>query len=174
MATNDPATEDALVGELKATFGESIVEVDQSFDDLVVVVVTAASHDVLGHLKTKHGFDLLMDIAGVDCMELEGARERFELEYVLYATESNARIRVRILVPESNLEVATVSDLWRSANWAEREAYEFFGFKFVGHPNLRRLLTHHEFVGHPLRKDYPVMKGQWCSTTRELDAELNE
>ena len=61
-----------------------------------------------------------------------------------------------------------------SANWGEREAFEMYGFNFVGHPCLKRLLTHHEFVGHPLRKDYPVMQGQWCTSMSDLTDEMNE
>ena len=66
---------------------------------------------------------------------------------------------MQIAVPELDMDVPTVTDLWKSANWGEREAFEMFGFNFVGHPCLKRLLTHHEFVGHPLRKDYPMHGG---------------
>ena len=77
-------------------------------------------------------------------------------------------------VSELDMDVPTATDLWKSANWAEREAFEMFGFNFVGHLCLKRLLTHHEFVGHPLRKDYPLMGGQWCATTSDMTEELNE
>lgn len=173
MATHDKAKHDALVEAIKKEFGATIIDVDRSFDDLAFVVEKSAVHDVLSALN-KRGFDLLLDVVGVDCSELEGSRERFELEYVLYAVADNLRARVRIMVPEEDLEVPTVTDLWRSANWGEREAFEMFGFKFVGHPCLKRLLTHHEFEGHPLRKDYPVMGGQWCSSTSDMIEELNE
>jgi len=165
---------DSLAGDAAARYAEAIVEVDRSYGDLVLVVAKSACHDVLAWLKSDRGFNLLLDIAGVDCLKLPEKRERFEVEYVLYATKENVRARVRVPVPESDLKVPTVTDLWQSANWAEREAYEFFGVDFIGHPNLLRLLTHHEFEGHPLRKDYPVMQGQWCTTTSNLDAELNE
>ena len=174
MAEQETQKHDAIVEALKGRFGAAVLGEDRSFGDLVVIVDKASSKEVLQSLRDQHGFNQLLDIAGVDCTELEGAGERFELEYMLYAFKDDVRMRVRVPVPESDLNVPTVSDLWRSANWAEREAYEMFGFKFEGHPNLKRLLTHHEFKGHPLRKDYPIMKGQWCSTTQELDEDLDE
>jgi len=174
VATPETARHDALVEDIKKKFSGGVLDVDRSFDDLVVVVEKAVCHDVLAFLKTERGFDLLSDVAGVDCLELSGCPERFEVIYILYSIGSDTRMRVRVPVPESDMDVPTATDLWQSANWGEREAYEMFGFNFVGHPNLKRLLTHHEFQGHPLRKDYPVMKGQWCSTTSDLTEDLNE
>jgi NADH:ubiquinone oxidoreductase subunit C len=107
-------------------------------------------------------------------MNLPKYRERFELIYMLYSVPDDLRVRVEIAVPELEMDVPTVSDLWKSANWAEREAFEMFGFNFVGHPCQKRLLTHHEFVGFPLRKDYPIMGGQWCTSTSDMTEELNE
>ena len=159
---------------MKNAFGDAILGEDRSYGDLVIIVDKASMRDVLAQLRDKHGFNQLMDIAGVDCMELEGARERFEVVYMLYGIGSGARVRIRVPVPESDMTLATVSDLWQAANWGEREAHEMFGVKFEGHPHLKSLLTHHEFEGYPLRKDYPIMKGQWCSTTQDLDEDLNE
>lgn len=173
MAVHEKAKHDELVEAFRSEFGAAVLDVDRTYDDLAFVVDKARVHDVLAALK-KRNFDLLLDIVGVDCMELEGASERFELEYILYATAQDVRVRVRTRVPESDLDVPTCTDLWRSANWGEREAYEMFGFRFVEHPCLKRLLTHHEFKGHPLRKDYPVMGGQWCSSTSDMTEELNE
>ncbi len=174
MATPEAAKHDELEKEIRSRFGDAVTGVDRSYDDLVFVVDKSRSHDVLAYLKNDRGFDLLLDIAGVDCLKLGGCAERFELEYILYATAKDHRVRVRVPVPENDLSVATATDLWQSANWGEREAFEFFGFKFEGHPNLKRLLTHHEFVGHPLRKDYYIFDGQWCSTTSDLHDEMNE
>jgi len=165
---------DAIVADLKERFGGSILAVDDSYGDCTVVVEKSAAHDVLAHLKDGHAFDLLMDMAGVDCMNLPSFRERFELNYMLYSVPNNVRLRVEVPVPELELDVPTATDLWKSANWAERETWEMFGINFVGHPCLKRLLTHHEFQGHPLRKDYPVMGGQWCSSTSDMTEELNE
>jgi NADH/F420H2 dehydrogenase subunit C len=174
VASTETARHDALVKDLQSRFAKGVLDVDRSFDDLVVVVDRADARDVLVYLRREKGFDLLSDIAGVDCLNLDERRERFELEYILYAVAADTRMRVRVPVPEGDLDVPSVADVWQSANWGEREAYEMFGFNFVGHPCLKRLLTHHEFKGHPLRKDYPVMKGQWCSTTSDLTEEMNE
>lgn len=174
MANTETARHDALVEAVGKKFGDSVLDVDRSYDDLVFVVDKSAAHDVLASLKNDHGFNLLLDIAGIDLLNIEERRERFEVEYILYAIEADTRARVRVPVPESDLDVPTATDLWQSANWAEREAWEMFGVNFVGHPCLKRLLTHHEFKGHPLRKDYPVMGGQWCTTTSDLTDQMNE
>ncbi len=171
---NDAARHDALVQKLRDKFGGAILDVDRSFGDCAVIVERKAVHDVLACLKNEHRFNLLLDIAGVDCANLPSFRERFELSYNLYSIPEDLRVRVETAVPELDMDVPTVTDLWKSANWAEREAFEMFGFNFVGHPCLKRLLTHHEFVGHPLRKDYPLMGGQWCTVTSDMTEELNE
>jgi NADH/F420H2 dehydrogenase subunit C len=165
---------DALIEAVDSRFGERISGVDRSFGDLVFVVGKDAAHDLLDFLRRDHQFDLLLDIAGVDGLNLDGQRERFELEYILYSIPRDHRVRVRARVPEDDMNVPTATDLWQSANWGEREAFEMYGFNFVGHPCLKRLLTHHEFEGYPLRKDYPIMQGQWCSRTSDLTDELNE
>jgi NADH-quinone oxidoreductase subunit C/D len=174
VAESENSKHDALEKEIRSKFGEAVIDVDRSYDNLVIVVAKPHARDVLAHLKNERNFDVLLDIAGVDCVELEHSRERFELEYILYATDNDHRVQIRVPVPESELSVDSVSDLWQSANWAEREAFEFFGFKFEGHPNLKRLLTHHEFDGHPLRKDYPILQGQWSTTTSDLEDDLYE
>jgi NADH-quinone oxidoreductase subunit C len=174
VSTKDTARHDELVAKLRDRFGAAVLDVDRSFDDCAVTVDRAVIHDMLAYLKNDHRFNLLMDIAGVDCMNLPSYRERFELAYMLYSVTADLRVRIEIAVPELDMNVPTVTDLWKSANWAEREAFEMFGFNFVGHPCQKRLLTHHEFVGHPLRKDYPMMGGQWCTVTSDMTEELNE
>jgi NADH-quinone oxidoreductase subunit C len=174
LSTKDTARHDALVAALRERFGAAVIDVDRSYDDCAVTVDRKVIHDVLAYLRDEHRFNLLMDIAGVDCVNLPSYRERFELSYNLYSVPADLRVRIEIAVPELDMDVPTASDLWKSANWAEREAFEMFGFNFVGHTCLKRLLTHHEFVGHPLRKDYPVLGGQWCTSTSDMTEELNE
>ena len=164
----------SLADQANSKFGGDVIQVERTFDELVFVVGKGAFHDVLEWLYRDKGFDLLLDIAGIDCLRLPEYQERFEIEYILYAVADDHRVRVRTTVPEDDMDVPTATDLWQSANWAEREAFEMFGFNFVGHPCLKRLLTHHEFVGHPLRKDYKVTHGQWCSSTSDLTDEMNE
>ncbi len=172
--TTESAKHDAIVADLKNRFGEKVLDVDRSHGDCAVIVDKSALHDVLAFLKTDKRFNMLSDIGGVDCSGLPSYRERFELVYTLYSVPENVRVRIDVPVSELDLDVPTATDLWKSANWAEREAFEMFGFNFVGHPCLKRLLTHHEFKGHPLRKDYPIMAGQWCTAMSDLTDELNE
>ncbi len=166
--------QDTLISALKAEFGAAILGEDRSYGDLTVTVEKSRVHDILAFMKNHQGFNQLLDIFGVDCLKLEGRPERFEIEYLVYRMTENFRVRVLVAVPDDDLELPTITDLWESANWGEREVYEFFGFNFIGHPNLQRLLTHHEFQGFPLRKDYPIMQGQWCSSSSDLDDQLQE
>jgi NADH:ubiquinone oxidoreductase subunit C len=172
--TSDTAKHEALIEAANSRFGDKITKIDRSFGDLVLIVDRGAVHDVLVFLKQDEDFDLLLDIVGIDGIKLKNQKERFEIEYIIYSIAKDHRVRVRVKVAEEDMNLPTASDVWQSANWAEREAFEMFGFNFVGHPCLKRLLTHHEFVGFPLRKDYLITKGQWCSRMSDLTEEMNE
>ena len=102
-------------------------------------------------------FDLLMDLCGVDFPDRE---ERFEAVYHFYSSVHHHRVRLKVPLASSDLVVDSLTGLWQSANWFEREAWDLFGVQFRGHPNLKRLLLYEEFQGHPLRKDYPIRKRQ--------------
>jgi len=127
-------------------------------------------------------FKLLVDICGVDYLhygmsewetesasgtgfergveEMGGATlttPRFAVVYHLLSLTQNHRVRIRVFLDEKNLKVSSVLDLWPAANWYEREAFDMFGISFIGHPDLRRLLTDYGFVGHPFRKDFPLI-----------------
>jgi NADH/F420H2 dehydrogenase subunit C len=102
-------------------------------------------------------FDMLVDATVVDYRATEG---QFHVVYLLRSLGRNVRLTVKVKVSGDDPRVPSVSGLWRSANWAEREAYDMFGIHFDGHPHLKRILMYEEFVGHPLRKDYPVDKRQ--------------
>ncbi len=88
------------------------------------------------------------------------ADDRFAVVYHFYSLEHKHRLRLVVPVPESDLEVDSLTPLWAGANWLEREVWDMFGIRFRGHPNLKRILMYEEFEGHPLRKDYPVNKRQ--------------
>jgi NADH/F420H2 dehydrogenase subunit C len=163
---------DRLVQDVRERLAEAVEAVDDSRGDAVLTATKDRVHDVLADLHSR-GFDLLLDIAGVDGLHL-GRRERFEVVYNLYSLRDDLRLRVKVFVPESDMSLPTATDLWQSANWAEREAYDMFGFHFEGHPNLARILCHREFVGHALRKNYPVMKGQWATGTSDLRPDLEK
>ncbi len=102
------------------------------------------------------GMDMLIDITAVDLLEYEGATDRFEVIYCLLNTESGERLVVRTYLNEPDMELPSVTDLWRAADWLEREVYDMYGVRFIGHPNFKRLLLPQEFASYPLRKDYPV------------------
>ena len=104
-------------------------------------------------LKAECGFDMLTDLSGVDN---QGRLPRFEVHYLLYSLSSHARLRLTIRVPEEDLSVDSVTAVWPTADWHEREAYDMFGLTFKGHPDLRRILMWDGYPYYPLRKDFPV------------------
>jgi NADH:ubiquinone oxidoreductase subunit C len=120
--------------------------------------------------------DMLVDIAGIDYLTYPNHEgPRFAISYAFKSLKHpGLRLRLKVLVSESDLKVPTISDLYANANWYEREVFDQFGIVFTGHPDLRRLLNHVEFVGHPLRKDYPAQKRQWLSTNDYLLPELEK
>ncbi len=104
-------------------------------------------------------FDMLVDLCGVDYLTYgEGSwqGERFAVVYQLLSLAHNERVRVKVFVEGDPPIVDSVVDLWESSNWYEREVFDLYGILFEGHPDLRRILTDYGFVGHPLRKDFPV------------------
>jgi len=103
------------------------------------------------------GFEMLTDLTVVDYL---GEEPRFEVVYHLYSVTHHHRLRVKARVAESELEVASLTALYASANWMERAAFDLYGIRFAGHPDLRRILLYDEFEGHPLRKDYPKQRRQ--------------
>jgi len=104
-------------------------------------------------LKEELEFDYLTDITAVDYPERE---KRFEMVYHLFSLKNHYRIRVKTEIKEGE-KVSSMTKVWGSANWLEREVYDMFGIEFEGHPDLRRILLSDEWEGHPLRKDYPLI-----------------
>lgn len=107
---------------------------------------------VLTALK-EEGFDLLLDLSTVDNF---GDEPRFEIVYELYSTVLNQNLRVKAVISEDENAAPTVSHLWRTANWHEREVYDMMGIRFDGHPDLRRILMWEGYPYHPLKKDFPL------------------
>jgi NADH-quinone oxidoreductase subunit C len=110
-------------------------------------------HTVSRFAKEDLGFTYLVDISGVDNF---GEEPRFEVVYELYQFDTGDHLRLKISVSEDDLEVPTVSDLWPTADWHEREVYDMYGIKFSGHPDLRRILMWDGYPFYPLRKDFPL------------------
>ncbi len=104
----------------------------------------------------------------ITAVDYLGQEPRFEVVYNLYATTTNERIRLRVKVPEQDCEIPTVTPVWRGADWFERYCLDMYGIRFAGHPDPRRLFMYEEFVGHPLRKDYPLRGRQPLVPEREI------
>jgi len=151
-AAAQEAMRQTLLPALLERFPKGVEELPTPFDIAQLKVMPDKLRDVCVFLK-EHGFNVLMDVAGVDYLP---RTPRFEVVYHLVALPSLWRLRLRVPVEESHPEVPTVSDLWPSANPAEREVWDLFGIRFAGHPNLTRILLPDDWVGHPLRKDYPL------------------
>lgn len=122
--------------------------------------------DVCRYLRQEEKFDLAPYITAVDYL---GQTPRFEVVYNLLSVPRSARIRLRVKVPEGeDGVVASVTPVWRGADWFERYCFDMYGIRFTGHPDLRRLLMYDEFVGHPLRKDYPLKGRQPLTPERAV------
>lgn len=146
---------------LKEQFPDKIIETHSFRGDDTAIVKKEAILEVLKFLKEdpRLKYNFLMDLAGVDYLTYK-KDPRFEVVYHLYSLEYNRRVRIKAPVDEDDPVIDSVTPLWEAANWYEREVWDMFGIKFRGHPNLKRLLMYEEFVGHPLRKDYPITKRQ--------------
>ncbi len=139
-------------------------------------ITTLKSSDLLETITTAKeelGFTLLLDITAVDNLHKSHPPfTRFELIYILRHSEFKETIIYKVAVEDPEIGVASISSLFGSAEWAEREVYDQYGIHFQGHKMLKRVLNHNEFVGHPLRKDYEITKGQYCTTSQDLMDEM--
>jgi len=157
-------TGSAIVTDLQERFARAIVDTHDQHGDHTIVVSRDALVPLLRHCKDAPAlaFDVLTDLTAVDYLKYPGREDgpRFEVVYHLHSLRHNHRLRVKVRVEEDDAVVPTAVDLWPIANWLEREVWDMFGVRFEGHPDLRRLLLYEEFVGHPLRKDYPINRRQ--------------
>jgi len=144
-----------LAQRLRDQFGEAILASSDFRGDLAVTLRADALVPVCQTLRDDPDlrFDMLLDVCGVDYLI---RAQRFDVVHHLYSTETGGRVRLKVPVSESQPEVDSVTSIWKGANWFEREAYDLYGIRFRGHPDLRRILTHDGFAGkHPMRRDYP-------------------
>ena len=125
----------------------------------VILVPKEYVNPVLAHLKRGLGFDFMMQMTAVD---FPNRAKRFDVVYELFSSRTFNRVRVKAQIAEGE-SIPTAIPVYKCADWFERETYDMFGIQFEGHPNLRRILVHHQFVGHPLRKDYPADRQQHCT-----------
>ncbi len=181
MMTQEQTLSELLQAELQ----QELTEIKEAYGEMTVECDMTHLRTVLFALRDRHafGFNQLIDLCAVDyllygvydwetdsasadgfsrAVELGESRQghwekpRFAVVYHLLSTTHNQRLRVKVFVAENNLSVPSVHDIWKSALWFEREAYDLFGILFSDHPDLRRILTDYGFIGHPFRKDFPV------------------
>lgn len=166
-------TKEQILALIKERFAVEIDPRDQW--DLTVVATPRMLRGLMLFLRDdpRLKLSMLLDIAGVDYLAYPGHREaRFAVVYLLKSIAFNHRLKVKLWVEEEQPAVPSIHDIFNIADWAERETWDQMGIVFTGHPNLKRLLNHHEFVGHPLRKDYPCQKRQKLSVNDPMVDQL--
>jgi NADH-quinone oxidoreductase subunit C len=163
-----PDWEGDLPSALKEGFGEQVGEFITYQGQPSFVAQAGAAHDVLEALRDVHGFDYLVDVTAVHWPKRD---EAFDVIYVIYSFARNERIRMKIRVKEDQKPQSAV-DVYATANWLEREAFDMFGVQFEGHPDLRRILMPDEWTGHPLRKDYGIlnMDNRWVQENLGIES----
>ena len=171
-----PLTE-AFIEKLKLGIGDLITSSTLIRDELTVDTRKTYLIQLLQKMKKIYKFEQLIDISGIDYLHygkddsnipsdnyvidnhsqegLNFPKARFGVVYHILSLSLNIRLRVRVYLKESDLTISSITQLWPSANWSEREAFDLFGIVFIGHPDLRRILTDYGFVGYPFRKDFP-------------------
>ena len=151
-----------LSERLERLLGDKVTRWIERLDEITMEVPAQEIHAVMRALREHHdlGFEQLIDLCGVDYRDYgDGVwgGHRFAVVYHLLSMHHNVRLRVRAFCADDDFPIlASVCDIWPSANWYEREAFDLFGIVFEGHSDLRRILTDYGFVGHPFRKDFPL------------------
>jgi NADH-quinone oxidoreductase subunit C len=154
--SKEKATPSLLVTALQRERPQWIGEIAEAFSEVTAIVPREHIVEVCTYLKSSEEgrFDFLADICGADRgPEVE---PRFEVNYHLFSTTKHHRVRLKVLLNESDVHVPTVTGVWRTANWHERETFDLFGVVFDGHPDLRRILLPEDWQGYALRKDFPL------------------
>lgn len=142
----------AAITMLKERFGAAVIEIPAFRGESGVGLPRESILEACRLLKAQ-GYDMLTDLSGVDNA---GSSPRFSVHYLLYSFSEHCRLRLVVGVPGDDPVVDSVTAVWATANWHEREAYDMFGLLFKGHPDLRRILMWDGYPHHPLRKDFPV------------------
>lgn len=143
-----------FVEKLKEQNAAWVAGVADALGEVTVTVPREHIVDACRFLRSDQQFDMLADLCGSD----RGPEEdpRFEVNYHLFSTIHHRRLRLKVMLTEDDPHVATVTQVWKTADWHERETYDLLGVIFDGHPDLRRILLPSDFDGHALRKDYPL------------------
>jgi NADH-quinone oxidoreductase subunit C/D len=153
-----PEITSPAVGVLQRELGEGVLGVQEFRGDLAISVKAAAWVRAAKLLRdtSELDFRLFLDLCGVDWLDREDRPERYEVVLHAYSVSHGHHVRLKTPVSEGDPKLDTLCGVYKGANWFEREAWDLYGIRFEGHPKLRRLLTHEDFVGHPMRKDYPT------------------
>ena len=148
-----------LIEKLKERFGADILSAESAHGQDAIVIDRDRAPEILRALRDEAGleFNQLADLTAVDRI---GRKPRFDVVYQLCSLSLGHRLRVKVGVDGPDPWVHSAIELWKSADWLERECFDMFGIVFRGHPDLRRILLYDTFTGHPLRKDYPYNKRQ--------------
>ncbi len=156
---------------LKETFSDAVLKIEEFRGETSVTIESGRLVEIMKFLKQNSdlSYDMLVDLTSVDFPD---QKMRFIISYLLNTTKFNNRLRIKTAVAEGSA-VDSVCDIWKAANWMEREAAEMFGIHFNNHPNLKHILLTDDFVGHPLRKEYDV-KGPDFGQPLKIDLEKEE
>ncbi len=168
-----------LKQQLTGVFGDA--NISEAYGELTLTIDSGAIVDTCSKLRDELNFEILIDLSGIDYLtygesDWDGnasssgfgrgrsaqdsnkeQSHRFAVVYHLLSVSDNKRLRVKALLSDDNLIIESVTGIWNSADWYEREAFDLFGILFENHTDLRRILTDYGFVGHPLRKDFPMI-----------------
>ncbi|MDC1311426.1 NADH-quinone oxidoreductase subunit C [Burkholderiales bacterium] len=153
---------DSLIGFLKSSLKVTDALICCDLDEVTLTLQASSLPEVMALLRDSPELDfkLLIDVCGVDYADYPDKKQsnkRFAVIYHLLSMKLNHRLRIRVYCEDDEQPVVpSIVDIWPGANWFEREAFDLYGIVFDGHPDLRRLLTDYGFVGHPLRKDFPL------------------
>jgi NADH-quinone oxidoreductase subunit C len=149
---------ETILERLRQEFPAGVKEVSTPLGDEVAVIGKEALLQIATFLKNGPGeFAMLLDLT---CVDYPDRQLRFEMVYHFFSLSRKRRLRIKTGLDESDLRIASLTSLWKNANWLEREVYDLFGVHFEGHPDLRRIFMYDGFEGHPLRKDYPLRRRQ--------------
>lgn len=141
------------IDRLAERFGTEATVHERLYDTLCFTVPREKVHEVLAFLRNELDFNFLTSLCG---MHFPGAEFELGAVYFLHSMRNGHRIRVKTFFPLKDATLPTATDLWPAANWMEREAWDFFGIHFAGHPNLKRILNMEDFPAFPMRKEYPL------------------
>jgi NADH-quinone oxidoreductase subunit C len=156
LTASELTTPSQIAAALQREHPEWVSDVVEALGETTIFVPREQITAICSHLKARSGleFDFLADLCGFD----RGPEEepRFEVNYHLFSTRKHHRLRLKVLLNEEDVHVPSVTAVWRTANWHERETYDLFGVIFDDHPDLRRILLPDDWQGHALRKDFPL------------------